>query len=223
MRSDVQCRIGQHVAVGDAIGFNGMAHAEGGEKVPLGFALYHGDSYGKGAGWADETKANLQGPLSPVALLDAAASAWSLGQAPGSPGSTLPGGSGGLGASPIPFLEQIHQTLVATPGFYGIALALDEAEKFVGYVDVTVKQPDYTVPIPLTSLSWDTQYSPPDVTGTIRSVMLTISMNFFPFAIRSVIFSLGLFLLIALITKPLASGTSGVAQFVVENPEVLAA
>jgi hypothetical protein len=220
LRADVAVRIGQQLAVGTTIGYNGFAHAEGSEKAPLGFALYNGDSYGKGAAWALMTKTNLQGPLSPVSLLDAAATAWGLGD-----GGTLPGGGGGTGTgvSPIPFLEQTHQTLIATPGFYGIALALDEMEQFVGWVDLTVKQPDYTVPIPLTSASFDTGVAPPDVIGSIRSVFATLSMNFYPFAFRTVIFSLGLFLLIALIAKPVSQAGGQIGQTIAANPEILEA
>jgi hypothetical protein len=36
-----------------------------------------------------------------------------------------------------PLLDQVHNTLIETPGFYGIALALDEAEQFPGFIDLT--------------------------------------------------------------------------------------
>jgi Lysozyme like domain len=221
LRADVAVRIGQHVKIGDTIGYNGFAQAEGSEKVPLGIALYHGDSYGKGAGWADMTKANLQGPLNPVPLIVAACKDDPFN-------NPLLGGSGGVAdyggkKAPEAFLQQLHDTLVKTPGFYGLALAIDEAEQFVGYVDVTNKQPDFAVPIPLTGASFDTGVAPPDVIGMVRSIGLTITMNFYPFAFRSIIFSLGFFLLIALITKPLSAMGGQAAQFIAANPEIVAA
>lgn len=96
-------------------------------------------------------------------------------------GSNTGGGAGG--ATYTPLLEQVHQTLVEVPGFYGMALAMDEAEKFPGWIDLTD---------PSNSL---------DVIGWIRSVGATITDNFVPFMIRGVLVTLGVFILIALITK----------------------
>jgi hypothetical protein len=80
-----------------------------------------------------------------------------------------------------PLLQQIHQTLIDTPGFYGIAKALDEAEQFPGYVNLST--------------------GAFDVTGQIRSIGASLADNFVPFVIRSGLFMLGLLLLIALILK----------------------
>lgn len=73
--STVTVRVGQHVNVGDRIGYNGGNFAAGSQKVPLGVALYHGSSYGHD-GWQYMTAANLtgNGKLNIVPLLDAAAS-----------------------------------------------------------------------------------------------------------------------------------------------------
>lgn len=99
----------------------------------------------------------------------------------GAIGGTNPGG--GAGGTYTPLLEQVHQTLVEVPGFYGMALAMDEAEQFPGWVDLT----DH-------SSQWD-------VIGWIRSLGATISDNFVPFAIRSVLVFLGVFILLMLVTK----------------------
>lgn len=102
----------------------------------------------------------------------------------------------------VPLLDQVHQTLVDTPGFYGIALALDEAEQFPGWIDLT--QP----------LQWDIAGSSlevPDIPGEIRSIGATITENFLPFAIRSGLVLLGSILLIGLLTKGLGGSLGELA------------
>jgi len=91
------------------------------------------------------------------------------------------GSSGGNTGTYTPLLSQVHDTLVNVPGFYGISLALDEAEQYPGWVN-------------LTSGQWD-------VVGYIRSTGATISDNFVPFMIRGTLFSVGLFIMILLILK----------------------
>ena len=89
--------------------------------------------------------------------------------------------------------QQVHNTLVETPGFYGIALTLDEAEQFPGYIDLTSKNTANVGPVQL-----------PDFVGLARSIGATISDNFIPFSIRASIVILGFILLLALLTKAVA-------------------
>lgn len=103
----------------------------------------------------------------------------------------------GVASSQPPLTQLVHQTLTNTPGFYGMALALDEAEQFPGWIDLTVAQ---SIDIPLVGTT-----SVPDVSGGMRSLGVTIQDNFLPFAIRSGITLLGLALLLALIIKPIHS------------------
>jgi murein DD-endopeptidase MepM/ murein hydrolase activator NlpD len=187
LRCDVQVRVGQHVSAGDLIAYNGLAHACGAQKVPLGFALYNGDMYGSDPAWAYMTKANLNGgPLDPVPLLNAA-KAGSLGNISG-------GFFGGLGGPYVPLTyttltSQVHQTLINTPGFYGIALAVDEAEQFPGWVNLAEGITDFQ--------------------GIARSIGATISDNFIPFAIRSGLVAIGMTLLGLLATGPIMSVVKG--------------
>jgi hypothetical protein len=118
------------------------------------------------------------------------------------PGANFGGFLGGLGAGgPVALLtyttltSMVHETLINTPGFYGIALALDEAEQFPGWVNLAQQEPDISI------LGQDTGFSPPDVVGTVRSIGATISDNFLPFVIRSGLVFLGMALLVALIAK----------------------
>lgn len=100
--------------------------------------------------------------------------------------TTSNGGGGAGGASSTtytPLLEQVHETLVNVPGFYGIALALDEAEQFPGWVNLVDS-----------SNSWD-------IVGYIRSTGATITDNFVPFMIRSTLFTFGMLIMILLVLK----------------------
>lgn len=101
--ANVTVRMGQHVNVGDRIGYNGGNFAAGSQKVPLGVALYHGEYYGHD-GWQYMTVQNLtgKGKLNIVPLLDAAKS--------GSLSTFVPNwsasGAGGNNASPFSFASQ---------------------------------------------------------------------------------------------------------------------
>lgn len=112
--------------------------------------------------------------------------------------------------------SQVHTTLINTPGFYGMALALDEAEQFPGFVDLAYAP--QVITIPTTNATVDI----PDIKGGIRSAAATVSDNFMPFAIRSGIVLLGGILLIALLIKPIGSVAGGAASLVAANPELLA-
>lgn len=78
-------------------------------------------------------------------------------------------------------LGQVHTTLIDNAGFLAIALAVDEAEQFTGYVNLTT--------------------SPYDISGIIRSVGVTVGDNMPPVLIRGGLIGLGTILLVALIVK----------------------
>lgn len=189
LRSDIQVHVGQHVDAGQLIAYNGYSQAEGAQKVPLGFALYHGQAYGHD-GWQYETYANVTGKLNPVPLLEAAKN----GQVYTGGGSS----GGGVGfptgnytytstQTYTPIMQQVHNTLISHPGFYGIALAVDEAEQFPGWIDLT----DHNAPGPL-----------PDFVGLARSIGATVTDNYLAFSIRVWVTSIGLFIILCLIMKP---------------------
>lgn len=78
--------VGSHVSAGDLIGYSGGKSAAGSQKVPLGFALYHGPFYGFGPEWSQY----LGSPsLNMTALLTAAAKGT----------LNVPGGTDGAGGS----------------------------------------------------------------------------------------------------------------------------
>lgn len=112
--------------------------------------------------------------------------------------TTTGGTTSGGGQSYIPLLAQVHSTLVSNPGFLGIAKALDEAEQFPGWIDLT---DNYSV---------GGSFSIPDPVGIIRSVGATVTDNFVPFVFRTAIVSLGSLLLGLLIYKAVVD--SGVAK-----------
>ena len=78
--------------------------------------------------------------------------------------------------------KQVHTALISNPGFYGVALAVDESEQFPGYID-------------LSNGSWT------DVTGLMRSIGASISDNFTPFIIRGGLVLFGAILFILLFMK----------------------
>lgn len=93
----------------------------------------------------------------------------------------------GLGtASPAePILQQVHQTLTSHPGFYGMALALDEVEQFPGWQNLAS--------------------GPFDVIGIIRSIGASVADNFLPAAIRGSLIGLGLLIVVLLLIKVVLS------------------
>lgn len=202
-------RVGQHVNTGDLIAYNGFQAAAGRQKVPLGFALYNGPHYGQGSAWSLMTKANLNGLLNPVPLLNSAKNGTFV--APAAGGGLLSSpvtGSGGGIPTYVPSSQQVHETLINTPGFYGIALALDEAEQFVGWVDLTRPQTHLSI------AGVDTGVAPPDIVGLARSIGVTATDNFIAFSIRSSITALGVLLLLALMIKPISGALQTAAPFV---------
>lgn len=88
---------------------------------------------------------------------------------------------GGTPGAYISLLQQVHTTLITNPGFYGIALAVDEAEQFPGFVNLMT--------------------GPVDPIGYMRSVGATITDNFLPIAIRGGLAGLGVLILGLLIAK----------------------
>src|SRR5207245_11596031 len=97
-----------------------------------------------------------------------------------------------------PIMEQVHETLVNAPGFYGIAKAVDEAEQFPGWIDLTDQS------IQAFGVNFD-------VIGWIRSAGATVTDNFLPFAIRSGLVTLGLILLVSLVVKVVGNPVLSVA------------
>lgn len=88
-------------------------------------------------------------------------------------------------------LDQVHATLISNDGFYGIALAIDQAEQLPGWVDLTT--------------------GPLDMSGLIRSVGATATDNIVPIGIRFGLVSLGAFIIMLLITKVVIDvGESGI-------------
>jgi hypothetical protein len=189
-----QCT-GQILKKGDTVGW---VRGNVGE-VEVGFNAGWGGIWGTNhpGPWPDDPRPMIK------ALMDAgppgtpSTSTIDPGQ-PGTPGDTsalsslLTGFTVQAPPTFTPVMDQVHETLVATPGFYGIALALYEAEHFPGWIDLTQKEEatilGNKVPIP-------------DIIGEVRSVGATFGDNFLAFTIRSGLVTIGLILLIMLIIK----------------------
>lgn len=184
---------GESVAAGQVIG-----SANGSYNVEVGVNI--------GSEWG-----GIWGPKSPGPHVDPIPFLWTLIAA----GVPTGGVATSLGGGVLPNLtyskltSQVHQTLINTPGFYGIALAVDEAEQFPGFVDLTtpttisvpgVSTPDLPV-IGSQTIVPGATLSVPDFIGIARSIGATISDNFMPFAIRSGLILIGMVLLLLLIIK----------------------
>lgn len=181
----IQVRVGQHVNIGDIIGLSGGQNSGGLHNVsPV---------YSSGAhthtGWFDGTFI-MNKPHGPD--ITPYIQALKAGNIP-APGSVTSVGQAAGPYVPLTYTtltSQVHNTLVNTPGFYGIALAVDEAEQFPGWVNLTEQ----------------TSSGLPDFVGLARSIGATISDNFIPFSIRAGIVALGLGLELMLILKPIQAG-----------------
>lgn len=84
-------------------------------------------------------------------------------------------------AGQLSLLQQVHNTLISNDGFLGIALALDEAEKFPGWVNLAT--------------------GPTDVIGICRSIGASVADNFPPLAIRGTLMVIGAAIFVLLILK----------------------
>jgi hypothetical protein len=208
MRSDIPVKVGDHVFSSQIIGYNGSSQAEGSQKVPCGFGLNAGPSYGADGAWG-VTNANIMTVYNPVQLLDQAANGTLPGlidpqtggiSTAGGPttGGTSSGGTGNVGTAATivggnqtysPLLAQVHQTITANQGFIAIALAMDEIEQLPGWIDLTDQ---YNVGLGITI---------PDPVGLMRSVGATVADNAAPVLVRAGIISAGVLILILLLLK----------------------
>jgi surface antigen len=113
--------------------------------------------------------------------------AWANDNASGTNSTTQIGGILGTVLSPAVvanydgILDQVHATLTSNDGFYGMALALDQAEQLPGWINLA--------------------NGPFDIPGVIRSVGATVLDNATPVGIRSALIVLGMFILFMLVTK----------------------
>jgi hypothetical protein len=185
---------GQRVAAGDLIG-----HANySGEGAALGFGLYSGDIYGSGPAWSilqNDLRPGGAGLLNPVALLNAAAAGrlnipatFGDGNGTAIPLDSTSDGNNFFTPQYTPLLDEVHTVLTDVPGFYGIALAVDLAEQFPGWIDLTQPQ----------SVAGQ---NVPDVIGIVRSTGATITDNFVPVLIRGSLVTVGLILLMSLLIR----------------------
>lgn len=105
---------------------------------------------------------------------------------PNNPNGDTGGSASGSFGTYMTLLEQVHETLVNIPGFYGMALAIDESEQFPGWIDLSDSSKPY------------------DVTGWLRSAGASVTDNFVPFLIRGSLVSLGIIIIVLLIARILS-------------------
>jgi hypothetical protein len=202
----------------------GTAVVSVGQKVQVGQKLamagYYPGSYGyythTHTGWFDGTFPNTcpglgprpHGPdIGPYLSQIQASNGGNLGLIVGGSSGSFGGGVlSGVMPTYTSMIDQIHQTLIATPGFYGIALALDEAEQFPGWIDLTTPQANAQI------LGQDTGVAMPDANGIVRSVGATITDNILPTLIRGGLIVMGAALLFGLFAKVLKGPLVSLAE-----------
>lgn len=178
----ITVRQGQHVTIGQTIGLSG-GQTSGGSH-PVTDSQYSSGPHTHVQWWTSWTNTVVgsrgKGPdIGPYIK-------WlqnvNKGAGVPSSGATVPSGGGTLGIPTFTsLLSQVHETLTTHDGFYSIALALDEAEQFPGFINMSTSE-------------WD-------VVGHIRSVGATVGDNFLPFTIRSMLVGLGVLIVVLLIIK----------------------
>lgn len=98
------------------------------------------------------------------------------------PGQIPPGFiAGGPIVQPLGMLAQVHNTLISHDGFLGIALAVDEAEQFAGWVNLAT--------------------GPTDVIGICRSIGASVAENVPPVFIRGTLMLVGMLIFTLLVVK----------------------
>jgi murein DD-endopeptidase MepM/ murein hydrolase activator NlpD len=194
----IQVNPGDTVTIGQQIGLSGGQNSGGSHPVPT--------TYSSGphthTGWFTKY-VNLPGGTGPYGPdITPQIDSYKRNGASGTGGAASLGyinntnpGPGGIPTF-SPLLAQVHETLVDTPGFYGIALALDEAEQFPGFINLMSSTNDMKIS------GIDTGIDP---IGFVRSILATVTDNFVPFLIRSGLFLLG-FLLVAALLLRLGAG-----------------
>lgn len=188
-------QVGTHVNAGDLIGYNGGINAAGTQKVPLGFALYNGDHYGFGQSWSQYLGSAA---LNPVSLLNNYASGLLtvplLGQL----------NNGTSNSTYQTIAQQVNNTLATIPGFQGIILALDEVEQFQpldlqdtssSNTDINIFGVDTHIPNPLAPITI--------TANNIRAVLVFTALNTRAFVIRSLIVTIGVVILLAILMNTL--------------------
>ena len=185
--NNISVKVGQHLNVGDLVGYSGGQNSGGTHNVdPMwsnGPHLHTGwfdGSYVQGRPHGTDFVPYLNqmkaGKFSTAGAI--ATSGELTSSTAGTFGFTLGYEQGGAFTT---LSQQVHQTLTQNDGFYAIALAVDEAEQFPGYVNVAT--------------------GPFDITGIIRSMGLSIADNTIPLVLRGGMMLLGTFILLMLIVK----------------------
>ncbi len=220
---------GQSVVAGQTVGLSGGQNSGGLHPVSTQWSTGPHTHVGWFTGYTNTQNGSMPyGPdISP--LIAAARQGSTAGFSGGGTGSSSPvapvGGNGATGVSGLLTIlpgqiasvgPAVQQTLNNVPGFYGIALALDELERFPGIVpcangisasgntDFTIFGVDTGIGNPFAQA----QAAQADFGSVFCTIFSTITANATAFIFRFIVVFIGLMLLLALLFK----AGSGVAE-----------
>jgi len=171
--SKITVRLGQHVQVGDLVGYNGGNAAAGVQKVPLGVALYSGAYYGHD-GWNLQTLQNLAGPLNIVPLLDSAKQ-----------GTLLQGYTAPPPYTSNTFLTTFFSTAKTT--FTNITASISPNADVVVVLDVLDSTMQFTNPL-------EAMQGDPNPLDWFGEVAYAISLDFVALTLRALVLFLGVYM-----------------------------
>lgn len=206
--------VGQHVNAGDFLGYSGGENTLADPRLrPLPLGLSHhitqpahstGPHLDIGVGNTPDASWDLSKAASDALVYQALANNLPFGTGQGSPQTTTPPPGGGsiicqmfpwacqngippaTGGQGSALAQQIHNTLVQYPGFFGICKAIDEANYFPGFIN---------------DIPSDAGLG--DISGTLsgigQSAADTIIGNSIPLAMRALLVVVGVFLILALL------------------------
>lgn len=216
----IQASVGQHVSAGQQIGLSGGQTSGGSHPTSPQFSTGPHTHFGLFTKFVSTQNGVIPYGPDPNPLIDEAKGGGLLAGA--SSGTTPPdaSGSGTTETEPVPLSDRVNALLSKFPGFEGIALALDEAERFPGiiwynvnstanvpqlpswvpFADVTNKAADQTAAL----------FDSSDYIGAAtRSVLDTMWSNLWPALFRGGIVLIGLILVGGLILNAVNAGSNG--------------
>lgn len=194
-------QVGQHIEQGTFLGYSGGQLSNAGlASLPAGLSHHvtlpsHSTGPHLDIGVTDSGTGSMDVDQSASDALVALAQTGAIPFSTEISGSSLvtldTSGSGQAQNGGKQFTQKIHQTLVQHPGFYGIAAAIDQAENFPGFVN--------DMPV-IDSLSLNDFTKLAEVPGGfLQSIADTIVGNSIPVAVRGILITVGLFLVLALV------------------------
>jgi murein DD-endopeptidase MepM/ murein hydrolase activator NlpD len=212
----IRASVGQQVSAGQVVGLSGGQTSGGAHPTAPQYSTgphIHFGEFEKYVPTPDHGEIPY-GPA-PDALI-AAANAGAIDTSGSGAATATLSDTGGTEQAPVPLSQQVNELLSEFPGFAGIAIALDDVERFPGVIWYNPGTSVQLVPGgsigDIINSTASAIFDPQDYIGAaIRSVLDTIGSNMIPFFVRSLIVGIGLLLIVGLVWNALDSSGIGEA------------